>query len=519
MHVLLNKFFQKKFTFITYFILFFTLSLLSFNSFSLEYDPDIEKDRLRDERERADREFDYRQQQDTDKARREAERERLQQRKEAERERKEAERERKEEWKEAKKGKQEAWEKAKKEWKEAQKERKQDWEDAKREQKEADREGREEWKEAKREQKEATKDLEDKCDKAHEDVEQAMKDAKEEREKWEEQFYDLEENITDLEKANTESQVEISEKTNDLKKESNQTVQDFKDDMGEAIKEIDEGIQNMEETISQLHQELDKVEDDRLAVFYAYRNKQNEFYSTCFGQALEQTEKERSRFFQKSASKTLKRKSVGTLISGGKQQVKDQFSNKFNSYLHLCLNNQAALLKKQNLQNENALTLERLKRKEERVKVKIEEITAQIKNMQTTSKVDIMKRFKEKMEAELNNFSQAYDSLTANHNKNSKQTLEQIDKVKEQQSYVLMNRSKVVPQKERNRLFSQKCDGMVKTSKMNAFNLFPPPRTPPPPRPQMLPPPPPPPQQQAFPSQQQPMYLPIAPSGILGSSQ
>ena len=169
-----------------------------------------------------------------------------------------------------------------------------------------------------RERKEAEREMQDRCERAEEDIQAQMKEKKQEKEKWEEKFYDLEGKITELEGKNSEKQVEINEKLDELKKDTNEAVQDFKDDMAGELKDIDEDIKDLEKSIGELTEELRKVEETRMTAFYARRKQQNEFYSKCFGQALEQTEKERSAFYQRTATRTLKRQNIGSLVSGGK---------------------------------------------------------------------------------------------------------------------------------------------------------------------------------------------------------
>ena len=325
-------------------------------------------------------------------------------------------------------------------------------------------------KEAERNKKEAMRERQEKCDDAYKDMQAEKKEKKEETKNLVEQFYDLEEKVTELESKNSEKQAEINKELDDLKKESNNTVQEFKDDMGKELKGIDEEIQKMEEAIAQLHEELAKVEETRMTVFYAQRKQQNNFYSKCFGQALEQTEKERSVYYQKSSRKTLRRKSMGSLFSGGKKQTKNVFSSRFNSFLHLCLNNQAALLTKQNHKNEYTITMKKLHRQEERMKEKMKGIKAQIQNMKTTGKTEVVVKFKQKMEAELNSFSQSYDSLTSNYKQTSQQTIKEIEKIKTQQSHVLMRRAQAVPEKTRSVLITEQCHEQKGIA--DVFNMF-----------------------------------------------
>jgi hypothetical protein len=320
--------------------------------------------------------------------------------------------------------------------------------------------------EQQRERKEQEREMRDRCERAEDDIQAQMKENKQEKEKWEEKFYDLEGKITELESKNSEKQTEINEKLDELKKDINKTVQDFKDDMAEELKEVDEEVKELKRSIGELHEELRKVEETRMTAFYARRKQQNEFYSKCFGKALEQTEKERSAFYQKTATRTLRRKNIGSLISGGKTQTKNVFSARFNSFLHLCLNNQAALLEKQNQKDEYELTLKKLHSQEEGINQKIAGIKAQIAKLNTTGKVEVMTRFKQKMEAELNTFNQSYDALTANHQRGTQQTIREIEKIKQQQAYTLMSRAQIVPQKTRSTMINSQCQGL------NVFNMF-----------------------------------------------
>ena len=317
-----------------------------------------------------------------------------------------------------------------------------------------------------RERKEAEREMQDRCERAEEDIQAQMKEKKQEKEKWEEKFYDLEGKITELEGKNSEKQVEINEKLDELKKDANEAVQDFKDDMAGELKDTDEDIKDLEKSIGELTEELRKVEETRMTAFYARRKQQNEFYSKCFGQALEQTEKERSSFYQRTATRTLKRQNIGSLVSGGKTQTKSVFSARFNSFLHLCLNNQAALLEKQNQKDEYELALKKLQSQEENIDIKINGIRAQIENLKTSGKVEIMTRFKQKMEGKLNTFSQSYDALTANHQRSAQQIIKEIEKIKQQQAYTLMNRAQVVPQQTRSVMINNQCQGS------SVFNMF-----------------------------------------------
>ena len=80
--------------------------------------------------------------------------------------------------------------------------------------------------------------------------------------------------------------------------------------------------------------------------------------------------------------------------------------------------------------------------------------------------MEIMTRFKQKMEGELNTFSQSYDALTANHQRSAQQIIKEIEKIKQQQAYTLMNRAQVVPQQTRSVMINNQCQGS------SVFNMF-----------------------------------------------
>ena len=321
--------------------------------------------------------------------------------------------------------------------------------------------------EAARLQKEAMRERERKCEQAERDMKTDMKEQNRKQKDSEQEFFDLEEKIADLEKTASEKKTEISTELDTLKTESNQTIQDFKDDMGDELKGVDDEIKNLKENIAQLYETLAQVAEGRLDAFFARRKQQNEFYSKCFGQALQQTEQQRGQFYQRKAKGTLKRKSMGDLISGGKTKVKGEFSQKFNNLLNLCLHNQAALLEKENQKNEYKLMLEKLRRKEEQAKQQIAGLKAQIQQMKTQGKVEVMTKFKEKMEAEVQNFEASYNNLTTNFKEQSQQVIKEVKKIKEQQAYVLMNRSQITSQGTRTIMAQNGCGGM------DNFNLFP----------------------------------------------
>lgn len=321
--------------------------------------------------------------------------------------------------------------------------------------------------EQQRGRREAQREMRDRCEQAQDDLQAEMKEKEQEKEKWEEKFYDLEGKVTELESKNSEKQVTINEKLDELKKDSNKIIQEFKDNMAEELKETDDEIKKLEQSIAELSDELNKVEETRMTAFYARRKQQNEFYIKCFGQALQQTEKERTTFYQRKATKTLKRKSIGGLISGGTTQIKNVFDSRFNSFLHLCLNNQAALLEKKDQRDEYDLTLKKLQRQEDRAKEKIKGIRAQIQQLGTTGKAEVVNRFKQKMELELNTFSQSYDALTANYQRSAQQIIREIKKIKQQQADALQSRAQVIPQQTRSILVNNQCQ-----EGMDAFNMF-----------------------------------------------
>ncbi|MDE0517939.1 MAG: hypothetical protein OXH36_00060 [Bdellovibrionales bacterium] len=321
-------------------------------------------------------------------------------------------------------------------------------------------------KEAARQQKEAMRERERKCEQAERDMKNDMEKQNREQKDLEQKFFDLEQKITDLESKASENKVSLNKDMEDLKKNSSENIQSLKDDMNEQLKETDEEIKNIEESMAQLKETIDKIADDRLTAFFARRKQQNEFYSKCFAQALQQTEQQRSTWYNRKATGTLKRKSIGDLISGGKTQTKSQFSIKFEKLLHLCLNNQAALLEKQNQENEYKLMLEKLRRQEERAKQQIAGLQMQIQQMKTKGKADILTKFKEKMEAELQTFQQSYDNLSKNFKEQSQQLIQEIGKVKKQQAMVLMQRSQITSQDTRSLMVSNGCE-------MDSFNLFP----------------------------------------------
>ena len=318
-----------------------------------------------------------------------------------------------------------------------------------------------------RARREAIKDKEEKCQKAAEAVEEEIKDKKSEANDYEDKFHEKGQDITELEQKLSEKQVELREKINDLKKDSNENLQELKDDMGEAMKGLEDQVAQLTEKINELNTQLEKIEETRLTAYYARRKQQNEFYSKCFGQALTQAEANRKAFYARKQQRRVRRKSMGQLITGGTQQTKNEFSGKFNSYLHLCLNNEAALLEKQNMKDEYQLHLQKMARQEERAKKQIEGIKVQIQKLQTSDKAEVLNRFKQKMEAQLNNFNQSYDMLSKNYQALSQQTLQEIQKIKKLQAGYLMKRSQAVPQKSRNTLISEQC------SQMDTFNLFP----------------------------------------------
>lgn len=320
--------------------------------------------------------------------------------------------------------------------------------------------------EAARLQKEAMRERERKCEQAERDMKTDMEKQNQKQKDLEQKFFDLEQKITDLEGKASENKVSLNKDMEDLKKNSSENIQALKDDMGAQLKETDEEIKKIEDSMVQLKETIDKVADDRLTAFFARRKQQNEFYSKCFGQALQQTEQKRGDWYKRKATGTLKRKSMGDLISGGKTQTKSQFSIQFEKLLHLCLNNQAALLEKQNQENEYKLMLEKLRRQEERAKQQIAGLNVQIQQLKTRGKADIMTKFKGKMEAELQSFQQSYDNLSKNFKEQSQNIIQDIGKVKKQQAMVLMQRSQITSQDTRSLMVNNKCE-------MDSFNLFP----------------------------------------------
>ncbi len=322
-------------------------------------------------------------------------------------------------------------------------------------------------KENRREAKENRKELEQKCEQAEQDAKEALEESQDKQADLQEEFYDLEEKVTDLEKQNTEGQERINQALEDLKKASNQNIQNLKDEMGRELKGIEGEIGNLENALSQLYDAVEEAEEQRLTAFYARRKQENELYSACFSTALKQTEDEKLRFYKRKKSGALQKKHIGALVQGGKAQVRGTFSGRFNYFLNLCLNNQAALLKKKNHANEYKLMLEKLKRKEMRIEDKIADVQITINHLKTSGKQEVLKKYKEKMAMDIKNFEQAYSSLTQNHQRNTAQIIQEVGKIKQQQATVLMNRAKAIPQQTRNQLVENQCQGL------DMLNMFP----------------------------------------------
>ncbi len=335
-----------------------------------------------------------------------------------------------------------------------------------------EREAEADAKEQEREVKEALKEREEKCENAENEVKDALEEKDEKQSELEQDFYDLEEDITELEGKSAEEQTKIKTEIENFNRTANNNTQQLKEEMGKELKNIDVKVQQIQDTIGQLHDSLEKVEEDRLTAFYARRKQQNEFYSTCFGKALEQTEKVRMIFYQRKRANTLRRRTLGDLARGGKTQTRNTFSGRFNQFLNLCLNNQAALLQKSNQENEYQLMVEKLNRREERIEQKIAELKTQIANLKSHGKAEILNRYKEKMQQEIQNFEQSYDSLTENYQTNSRQIINQIGKIKHQQASVLMNRAQnALPERTRNDLIVHQCQ--QHGGGLNVLNMFP----------------------------------------------
>ena len=331
---------------------------------------------------------------------------------------------------------------------------------------EAHRAKMEDLKEQERARKEALKEMEEKCEEAAKDVEEHMKDKKEEAQDWEEKFHESNEEIAKLEEALSQKQVEIKEQIDSLQNESNKITQELKDSMDQQMKQIDSQVASLEKEIDDLHAQLEKLEDTRLTAQFARRKMQNEFYMACFQTALQKTEEARTKFYSKKQAKRVKRKTMGELITGGKQQNKSVFSAQFNNHLNLCLNNEASMLQKQGQKNEYKLQSELFARQEERAKEKIKKIRASIQKLHTTDKAEVVAKFKEKLEGRLQSFQRNYDTLSASYQTSAQSTHQQIEQIKKRQASYLQNRAQAVPQKTRSVLMSEKC------SQQDTFNLF-----------------------------------------------
>ena len=322
---------------------------------------------------------------------------------------------------------------------------------------------------------EAIKEREEKCEQAYEDVEKSLEDQKEEKQKWEDKFYDFESDITDLEKKHSEEQLKTTELLEKLKKDSAQNMQDLKDKKDKELKGIDRHtanqIQSLEKALDSLNDALAKLEETRMTVFFNRRKQQNNNYSACFGQALQQTEAERSKFYAKKQRGTLRHKNLKSFVSGNKSKTKSTYNSRFQQLLNLCLNNEAAQLKKENEKKEYELTVTKLNMQEERVQKQMAKTKKKMKTLGEQSKhekVDVLNQIKEKMQANLETFEESYDSITKKGKKRSEQILAEINKLKSRQSEMLVKRNQVVPQNKRAALVLKECQ-----QTQQAFNLYP----------------------------------------------
>ena len=299
---------------------------------------------------------------------------------------------------------------------------------------------REDAREEDRRAREDARDREERCEKVRDEYQEEISDRDEKIEDWETKFYEEQDKIKELENKIAEHGMKAKSDIEELKQSSNKNIQDGKDNMGREFERLDGKIQKLEAGIDELTQALEKVEDQRLNAFYARRKQQNDFYSKCFGEAVAKTEQKRQAHFKKIAQGRLSRRSFGDLMFGGKKRTRGQFDRQFDVYLNLCLNNQAALRQKKNMKDQYELMERQLAIQEQRVQKRIDDLKKEIKELDTSGRVDILNRFKEKMQNQLNTFNETYDSHAHTQKVQTNIVIQQIQAKKQKQAYYLKNR-------------------------------------------------------------------------------
>ena len=311
------------------------------------------------------------------------------------------------------------------------------------------------------------KELKEKCEQAEDSLYAKLEEKKETVRSYDDNFFSIEERISQAKQDLTEDDIKLSEAKDRLRRESNQAVQELKDGLrGELDGRIDGQIRQMEAAIDQLSEAASQIQEAEMDLFNAKIKVKNQAYAGCYDIAVQETLKKREEYIGKARAGRLRRRTMDGLLSGGKSQTLNNFNAYFQQAINRCLNNQAQVLKNQDMEREIRTKEEKLELKRAQIKEKQDKIKAQIKELNTEKRLEVLTRFKEKMEEVVKEFNIAFERLSKTAKQRRKHTLAKINSFKQEQARVLARKEEEMDMDSRFRAKVTECQ------QEQALNLF-----------------------------------------------
>ena len=297
------------------------------------------------------------------------------------------------------------------------------------------------------------------CDQAYKDYQEDLKTSGEEQKKWEDEFQEHEESITEIKIAIKEKQTELDTTLGDLKRKTAEAMQELKDEMGEEMESIAEQVGQLENSLAELQAKFDDAQIQRTQIHLNKQKQDNDLYRACFSDALGKVQQ---------LEKTIQHRGLGELVSFQKNTVRNMYRQQFHQALNFCLNNEPALLNKQEQENAYRSHVQQSLLQEKRIKQAINKVKAEIENLTVPKKVQTLNAFKERIQRLIQYYEEDFDKSTKAFESYQQGEWDKINDIRKQQAIALQRRSESVPKDTRSALLVNQCDQADRI-----FNLFP----------------------------------------------
>ena len=310
------------------------------------------------------------------------------------------------------------------------------------------------------------KELKDKCEGLDDRLYQAQLDKRDKLRDYENRFYEMEEDIKREEAQLTEDEIKLDDVLDNLRKNSEKEVQRLKDQMEGELAGLDQQIQRIEGAIDGIEDAFNKIKEQEMKLFYEKRKSQNEAYIKCYELTQTNVLKRVEEYRRRASTGQLRRQRMSDLIDGDSGSTSQQFNEEFNRELSRCVNSEVAQRMRVNQENDFQLIHETIELQRNSLEEKKQKLLAEIQELNTDKKVEVLNDFKERMETVVDEFERSHERANDQAKRRREHALSEINNIKQKQARELSRREEEMNMDARDR---QKVDECHQEQALNFF--------------------------------------------------